>query len=51
MKLFQLDTLLIAIACSFLQPLPLRAAAPSRGRGVEDVCWTLFNAPEFCWNH
>jgi len=31
--------------------LPLLTAAPSRGRGVEDVCWTLFNAPEFCWNH
>ena len=31
--------------------LPLLAAAPSRGAGVEDVCWTLFNAPEFCWNH
>jgi hypothetical protein len=31
--------------------LPLLTAASSPGRGVEDVCWTLFNAPEFCWNH
>jgi hypothetical protein len=31
--------------------LPLFTAAASRGAGVEDVCWTLLNAPEFCWNH
>lgn len=31
--------------------LPLLSEAASRGAGVEDVCWTLFNAPEFCWNH
>jgi hypothetical protein len=31
--------------------LPLLAEAGKAGPGVEDVCWTLFNAPEFCWNH
>lgn len=27
------------------------ASASTRGRGVEDVCWALFNAAEFAWNH
>ena len=27
------------------------AGAPTRGRGLEDVCWALFNAAEFAWNH
>jgi hypothetical protein len=31
--------------------LPLLREAGRRGAGVEDVCWTLFNAAEFCWNH
>lgn len=26
-------------------------SAPTRGRGLEDVCWALFNAAEFAWNH
>jgi hypothetical protein len=30
---------------------PLLASAPTRGAGLEDVCWTLFNSPEFSWNH
>ncbi len=29
----------------------LLSEAPSKGRGVEDLMWTLFNCPEFCWNH
>jgi hypothetical protein len=31
--------------------LPLLTAAETKGRGVEDVMWTLFNCPEFSWNH
>jgi hypothetical protein len=31
--------------------LPLLAATPQKGQGLEDVTWTLFNCPEFCWNH
>ena len=31
--------------------LPLLNLAESRGRGLEDVMWTLFNCPEFSWNH
>lgn len=31
--------------------LPLLADAETKGRGVEDVMWTLFNCPEFSWNH
>ena len=27
------------------------ASAPTRGRGIEDVCWALFNSAEFAWNH
>jgi len=30
---------------------PLLAEAETRGRGMEDVMWVLFNAPEFSWNH
>ena len=30
---------------------PLLSSAPTRGAVLEDVCWTLFNAPEFSWNH
>jgi len=26
-------------------------AAPSRGRGLEDICWALFNSAEFAWTH
>lgn len=29
----------------------LLAAAPTKGRGMEDVAWVLLNGPEFCWNH
>ena len=29
----------------------LLAAAPTKGRGIEDVAWVLLNGPEFCWNH
>jgi len=25
--------------------------APTKGRGMEDLMWTLLNCPEFCWNH
>ena len=31
--------------------LPLITLAESKGRGLEDVMWTLFNCPEFSWNH
>ena len=31
--------------------LPLLTLAETKGRGVEDVMWTLFNCPEFSWNH
>ena len=31
--------------------LPLLTLADTKGRGVEDVMWTLFNCPEFSWNH
>ena len=31
--------------------LPLLTRADTKGRGVEDVMWTLFNCPEFSWNH
>jgi hypothetical protein len=31
--------------------LPLLSATKQKARGVEDVAWTLFNCPEFCWNH
>lgn len=31
--------------------LPDPDSSPSRGEVVEDVYWTLFNSPEFCWNH
>ena len=31
--------------------LPLLTATKQKGRGLEDVAWTLFNCPEFCWNH
>lgn len=26
-------------------------SAPTRGRGLEDVCWALVNTAEFAWNH
>ena len=29
----------------------LLGAAPTKGRGVEDVSWVLVNSPEFSWNH
>lgn len=29
----------------------LLAAAPTKGRGMEDVAWVLVNGPEFSWNH
>jgi hypothetical protein len=31
--------------------LSLLESAETKGRGVEDVMWTLFNCPEFSWNH
>jgi len=31
--------------------LPLVTLAETKGRGLEDVMWTLFNCPEFSWNH
>ena len=31
--------------------LPLLTLAETKGRGLEDVMWTLFNCPEFSWNH
>lgn len=31
--------------------LSLLDRAETKGRGVEDVMWTLFNCPEFSWNH
>lgn len=31
--------------------LPLLSLAETKGRGLEDVMWTLFNCPEFSWNH
>jgi hypothetical protein len=31
--------------------LPLLNLAETKGRGLEDVMWTLFNCPEFSWNH
>lgn len=31
--------------------VPLLADTRQKGRGVEDIVWTLFNCPEFCWNH
>ena len=31
--------------------LPLLHRAATKGRGLEDVMWTLFNCPEFSWNH
>ena len=31
--------------------LPLLSEAATKGRGIEDVMWTLTNGPEFCWNH
>lgn len=31
--------------------LPEPDSRTSRGEVVEDVYWTLFNSPEFCWNH
>jgi hypothetical protein len=31
--------------------LPLVTLAESKGRGLEDVMWALFNCPEFSWNH
>ena len=31
--------------------LSLLTTAETKGRGVEDVMWTLFNCPEFSWNH
>jgi len=31
--------------------LSLFTAAETKGRGVEDLMWTLFNCPEFSWNH
>jgi hypothetical protein len=29
----------------------LKAHRQQRGSVVEDLYWTLFNSPEFCWNH
>lgn len=29
----------------------LKAHPQQRGQVVEDLYWTLFNSPEFCWNH
>jgi len=29
----------------------LEAAGQERGSVVEDIFWSLFNSPEFCWNH
>jgi hypothetical protein len=23
----------------------------ARGSAVEDIFWTLYNSPEFCWGH
>ena len=31
--------------------LPLLSEAATKGRGIEDLMWTLTNGPEFCWNH
>jgi hypothetical protein len=29
----------------------LLASAPTRGQGMEDLCWVLMNSVEFGWNH
>lgn len=34
---------------SALRAVLMQADTP--GRGMEDVCWALFNSPEFAWNH
>ena len=48
------------LCCLARYPLPeerafflrqLEASPNKRGDVVEDVYWTLFNSPEFCWNH
>jgi hypothetical protein len=31
--------------------LSLVSAGETKGRGIEDLMWTLTNVPEFCWNH
>ena len=32
-------------------PLPVEKPSHSRAQAVEDLVWTLFNSPEFSWNH
>ncbi len=35
----------------YLLPLLKKVRPNQRGQAVEDLYWTLFNSPEFAWNH
>ena len=36
---------------AYLLPLLQQVRPDQRGQAVEDLYWTLFNSPEFAWNH